>query len=54
MMKKKRLLKLKGCPRCAGDLLAEDDELICLQCGHSVRLADVPATQPALPSSSAA
>jgi hypothetical protein len=28
------VLRFKGCRRCTGDLVLEDDEWRCLQCGH--------------------
>jgi len=33
---------LKGCPRCGGDLYAEDGGFTCLQCGYHLEVKDEP------------
>jgi len=36
---------LNGCPRCRGDLYAENGEWVCLQCGYR-EVKDVVITRP--------
>jgi DNA-directed RNA polymerase subunit RPC12/RpoP len=44
------MIKLKGCPRCGGDMLTEEIlgelEYVCLQCGN--RVASQPTREPVL------
>jgi hypothetical protein len=37
----KKMMLLKGCPRCRGDLhIGPDQEPYCLQCGYEANLAE--------------
>ena len=49
-MKKNSKLILKACPRCSGDLFPNEyeEDLVCLQCGRSISVAQILAQRPAL------